>query len=311
MEKAKSCIILFLLFLLIIGCSNEMSGEHPDIDSPDVDDDQKPLEYLDTSLIGEDEDIIDFLFRQGYMLTWSDEFNSDSLDLEVWEYERGDGGWGNQELQYYSKNPEDVNVSDGNLNIIANYRDGRWFSGRLTTQHQMSFKYGYIEANVKLPSGKGMWPAFWLLGCDPQNNNSINWPYTGEFDIMEYSPSTQGENRVYSTLHTSSNHGGSGYDLGDKTYENDISEDYHRFGMLWTEYFIEVYYDGKLIGRKECPTNYNVDNWPFNHYNAFVILNLAIGGVLGGDGHQNYARYEYLIDYVRLYQRQGEEIILL
>ena len=288
-------VAVISLIMLAVGCSSEIYW--PDGNSP----------WFDTSGKKEGEDIIDFLSRNGYAITWADEFDGDELNLDYWNFEVGQGtnGWGNWEAQYYSANETEVFLRDGNLNIVANKVGNTWLSGRIKTQRRMQFKYGYIEARLLLPEGSGMWPAFWLLGCDSEDENRTYWPQTGEFDIMEYSPATQGENRVYSTLHTQSNNGGNGYGLGDKVFSADEIKEYHRYGLLWTNDFIEVYYDGNLIGRKDRPGN-TVEEWPFNTYEAFVLLNLAIGGQLGGDVPEDAVRYEYLIDYVRLYQRDGE-----
>ncbi len=310
MRKNLILFILIFLFFIFVSCSAELGKGIDPGKNDEIGDSEKPHSpSLDTSLINEGEDIVDFLIRNGYAISWQDEFNGEELNTTYWNYEIGNGsnGWGNRELQYYSDNERDVFLSDGKLNIVANKVNGHWFSGRIKTQRRMQFRYGYVEASVLLPKGSGMWPAFWMLGCYSEGNGGTSWPSTGEFDIMEYSPATQG-NKIYSTLHTASNNGENGYGVGfyegvDEEYLNS----YHRFGILWTEDFIEIYYDGKKVGRKDKPSD-NVNEWPFNEYDAFILLNLAIGGILGGDVPDDAVKYEYLIDYVRLYQRDGEGI---
>ena len=301
------------VFCMTVICAVLLTGCSAEIGSGNVSSDENPSSspVLDTSEIKEGEDIVSFIERNGYNLVWSDEFEDASLDLDNWNYEKGRGpgndGWGNQEIQIYNAFSEDeVKLSDGKLVITASKKDdGNWYSGRIKTQRRMQFRYGYVEASLLLPQGSGMWPAFWMLGCDQDNKNITSWPLTGEFDIMEYSPATQGENRVYSTLHTASNNGGNGYPLGEKVLGDDEMMEYHRFGLLWTEEYIEIYYDGVCSGMVDCPSDESLSRWPFNEYEAFILLNLAVGGVLGGP-IQDMGSYTYLIDYVRLYQTDGD-----
>lgn len=295
-------LICLLLSFMAAGCSGEISSCIPSKDP------EENTTITDTSKIEEGEDIVDFLLKNGYEKSWFDEFNGEFLDMDSWNYEigTGDWGWGNNEEQYYSPNVREVSVGDDVLSISANKVGDGWFSGRIKTQRCMQFRYGYIEARVKLPEGTGMWPAFWLLGCN--EDGGIQWPHTGEYDIMEYAPGTNG-NKVFSTLHTGSNNGGNGYGLGSASVDDEYLDNYHRFGLLWEPGYIEAYYDGVKVGRKDAPSD-NQAQWPFDNVEAFVILNLAIGGNLGGYVPPEATRYEYLIDYVRLYQGEGQTLHL-
>ena len=141
-----------------------------------------------------------------YTLEWSDEFNGTSLDRSNWTTEIGTGnwGWGNNEQQYYRDSPENIEVSDGTLKIHALRHDStiggkNYTSARMKTQGKHSFKYGKIEARMKLPRFQGSWPAFWMLG---DNINSVGWPACGEMDIME---AINNNNNSYSNLHGSYN----------------------------------------------------------------------------------------------------------
>lgn len=137
----------------------------------------------------------------GYTLVWNDEFSGTSLDGSAWNYEigNGSGGWGNNELEYYTNSPKNVFVSNGNLIIEARKEAIGGFnysSGRLTTQNKKAFTFGRIDIRAKLPKGKGIWPALWMLGS---NINTVGWPASGEIDIMEllgHEPA-----KSYATLH--------------------------------------------------------------------------------------------------------------
>ena len=290
--KAKKATLILILLGILVGCTGEISKAG----DPYYDETTPVIDLPDS-----DVDIVDYLFDNGFELVWEDEFNEDRLDLSCWNYEIGNGtdGWGNWEAQYYDCSEDEVSLSDGYL-VIRAHNDGTgWKSGRIKTQRRFHFKYGYIEAKVLLPKGTGMWPAFWLLGCDPEDG-SISWPHTGEFDIMEYSPGTQGD-KVFATLHTGSNNGGNGYPLGEIQIDDEYLAEEHRFGLLWTKDGLSAYYDGHLIGSKERP-GADVEEWPFNKYEAFILLNLAVGGNLGGTVPADASEYIYKVDYVRLYQ---------
>ena len=118
-----------------------------------------------------------------YTLVWSDEFNGSALDEEVWGYNTGGSGWGNNELQYYTTRPENIRVQNGCLEIEARketYENNEYTSARIHSKGKKEFTYGKIEARIKFPGGKGTWPAFWMLG------SKGNWPNCGEIDIIEH-----------------------------------------------------------------------------------------------------------------------------
>ena len=156
-----------------------------------------------------------------YELVWSDEFNGNSLDTNTWNYEIGTGswGWGNNEQQYYTD--RNIRVSNGTMKITAKREDyGRmkYTSSRITTKNKKNFKYGKIEARIKMPKFKGVWPAFWMLGA---NQDSVGWPNCGEIDIME---AINDENLVYGTLHWFNDPGNNNADSGSSVAVADRTE---------------------------------------------------------------------------------------
>ena len=186
---------------------------------------------------------------QTWNLEWSDEFDGDSINTANWIYNIGGGGWGNNELEYYTNRPENAQVNNGNLLIIArqeSYNGSDYTSARLTTQGLQSFTYGKIEARIKLPVGKGMWPAFWTLG---NNIAQVSWPECGEIDIME---NINGTPTIYGTMHW--------YDNGNAQYGGNISCDltqYHVYAIEWNSDSISWFFDGKQYCKGNIANNIN------------------------------------------------------
>jgi beta-glucanase (GH16 family) len=232
-------------------------------------------------------------------LVWSDDFNTDGAPDETkWAYDIGLGnnGWGNNELQYYTKRPENVIVKDGVLKITAkkeSYKGSSFTSTRLKTQDKYDFTYGKVEIRAKLPTGIGTWPALWSLGS---NITSVGWPACGEIDLMEHVGSKQGI--VQSTTHTTSNHGGN-TSVGSIVL-NEVSTQFHIYAFEWSKDKIEFSVDGTVFHSYQ-PTNKNTDNWPFDA-NQFIIMNIAIGGTLGGNVDANFTSSSMEIDYIKVYQ---------
>jgi len=234
-------------------------------------------------------------------LIWSDEFNTNGApSTSKWNYDMGNGsgGWGNNELQFYTNRSENVIQKDGNLVIKAikeSYQGYDYTSTRLKTQGKFSFTYGRVEVRAKLPQGRGTWPAIWMLG---DNITSAGWPACGEIDIMEYvgyQPDV-----IYTSIHTTSS-------FGDTVNHDSFNlataeEEFHIYGIEWTETEIKFFVD-ETIHYTYKPTAYNDQTWPFNK-NQFLILNLAIGGNWGGlqGVDDTIFPQEFSIDYVRVYQ---------
>lgn len=243
----------------------------------------------------------------GYTLVWQDEFNDARLsggkpalpNTSEWWYETGASGWGNNEIQNYiaGTNGRDTCsvVTDGTLKIIARKVGSQVLSARMNTSK--SWTYGYFEARLKLPVGKGTWPAFWMM---PKNYTA--WPADGEIDIMEevgYRP-----NWVSTSIHcTTYNHSIGTQKTAEKFVATSQSE-FHLYALEWTPDFIKGYIDGECFYTFLNDKKGNKDSWPFDAP-FYVKLNLAWGGDWGGaegvDETKLPATYE--IDYVRVFQK--------
>lgn len=242
-----------------------------------------------------------------YSLVWSDEFNGTSVDESVWNYNIGGGGWGNNELQYYTKRPENIRVQNGCLEIEARketYDNREYTSGRLYSKGKKSFLYGKMEARIKFPGGVGTWPAFWMMG------ETGGWPKCGEIDIMEHVGYL--DNRASFALHTQDKNGMNGRNWhATHFFDAPLSNDFHIYGVEWCQEeekgkdCIRFYVDGVEYATAWETQIGDHDSWPFYQPHYF-ILNLAIGGNMGGkvdDAIFNQQRIMY-VDWVRVYQRQ-------
>ncbi len=232
-------------------------------------------------------------------LIWEENFNGTTLDEKVWNFELGNGcpdvcGWGNNERQFYTKNNH--RLENGYLIITAKKDGDKYTSTRIATSGKKEFKYGYIESRVKLPSGYGIWPAFWMLGA---NIKQVGWPLSGEIDIMEYigrEPHT-----IYTTLHTQATHGD--HASSKKTDVGKIEEGFHTFGVNWTKDAMTFYVDGKEVYTYN-PEDKNVENWPFDQP-FYILINMAVGGNFGGpEVDDSIFPLEYVVDYVKVYSNE-------
>ena len=242
-----------------------------------------------------------------YKLVWSDEFNGTALDESVWTIQTGGAGWGNNEKQFYTGRSENLRVEGGNLVIEARkeqYDKNEYTSARIMSKGKKTFTYGKMEARISLPSGGGLWPAFWMMG------NTGSWPQCGEIDIMEYVGNVP--NRVLGTLHSTKDRSGS---KSSKVYwgEN-IEENYHVYGIEWTKEekkgrdVIRFYVDDNVFSEQVESVIDDNDYWPFNKPHFFII-NLAVGGNLGGDVNDAIFATPRLmkVDWVRVYQHEEIE----
>lgn len=234
-----------------------------------------------------------------YELVWSDEFNGNYLDTNTWNYEIGTGswGWGNNEQQYYTD--RNIKVSNGTMKITAKREDyGRmkYTSSRITTKNKKNFKYGKIEARIKMPKFKGVWPAFWMLGA---NQDSVGWPKCGEIDIVE---AINDENLVYGTLHWFHDPGNNNADSGSSVAVADRTE-YHVYGVEWTADKLRWYVDGKVYRTMDVSN----DSFSEVRKEYFVIFNMAIGGQWPGyDIDETAFPATMEVDWVRAYKKVEE-----
>jgi beta-glucanase (GH16 family) len=264
-----------------------------------------------------------------YAPQWCQEFNGAAgpPSTTAWNYDLGNnGGWGNNEVEVYcgppgySGNPSECPTTfststapvyvDGSGHLVIQPRDvsGTWISARMTTEGIQNFEYGILEASIELPNttNQGLWPAFWTLGSDI---NSVPWPTCGEADIMEnWSPQvdggagTTGNN---STIHTAKT-GGAG--IGERyTFPSGEATDtaFHTYGIVWKSNEMQFFVDNAsspffTVTPSSLPSG---DTWPFNA-DLFALLNVAIGGTLGGSTSGLSNPQPMKVDYVRWYTAQ-------
>jgi beta-glucanase (GH16 family) len=230
-------------------------------------------------------------------LVWMDDFNQNgSPSSSKWTYDIGGNGWGNNEVQFYTNRTQNANVSDGILSITArkeDYNGSNYTSSRLKTQGKYSFTYGKVEVRAKLPASAGTWPAIWMLG---ENFTSVGWPACGEIDIMEQKG--WDKSKVSSALHNLSSSGNT-INVREINVPESTNE-FHVYGMNWTRNKIEFSIDGEIYYTYSPSTKTN-ENWPYNKP-QFIILNVAMGGNLGGDIPSDFTESKMEIDYVKVYQ---------
>jgi beta-glucanase (GH16 family) len=246
-------------------------------------------------------------------LVWNDEFNGPAgsgIDKNRWTTETGGGGWGNQELEYYTDSTKNASL-DGTGNLVIKaiketlpqryrcwYGQCQYTSARLITKNKFSQAYGRFEARLKIPYGQGLWPAFWMLGS---NIDTVSWPNCGEIDIMENigkEPSI-----VHGTIHgpgySGANGIGAAYTLnGGQRF----ADGFHVFAVEWQPNVIRWYVDGNLYETRTPSDLPAGTNWVYDHP-FFVIINVAVGGGWPGNPDATTVFPQtMLVDYVRVYQ---------
>jgi beta-glucanase (GH16 family) len=244
-----------------------------------------------------------------WQLTWSDEFNAPNgspPDPAKWNIVTEGKGFGNNELETYTDRPANIQQQNGNLVITAQKEnltgpDGvprNYTSARINTQNHFTQKYGRFEARIQLPTGKGIWPAFWLLGDDL---DTTHWPDCGEIDILETigAPDT-----MYSTIHGPGYSGSKG--LSTKfalPAGQQVDNAFHLYAVEWSPDDIKFFFDNHLIVERtpaDLPSN---TKWVYDHP-FYLLLNLAVGGLWPGNPDDSTVfPQRMLVDYVRVYSR--------
>lgn len=247
---------------------------------------------------------------EGYRLVWEEQFDGDTLNSDHWSFEVHEPGWVNEELQEYRESPEYAYVKDGKLviqpvKVVDENGKTSYISGRINTLHKKEFLYGWVEARLKVPKGRGFLPAFWMMPADEEHYGQ--WPKCGEIDIMEvlgHKTDCQ-----YATIHYGEPHE---QQQGSYTLqEGDFADEYHVFACKWEPDMLTFYVDGKEFhavtdwftakegeGKKPYPAPFDQ---PF-----YIILNVAVGGVWPGDPDETTPFDEagaMMVDYVRVYQK--------
>lgn len=235
-------------------------------------------------------------------LVWSDEFDYTGLpDDTKWSYDVGGSGWGNNEKQYYTdKRLANASVKNGVLTITAikeKFEGMDYTSARLVSKKKGDWKYGRFEIKAKLPKGRGVWPAIWMLSTDWKYGG---WPESGEIDIMEnvgYMPDS-----VFGTVHTKAYNHAIGTQKGKSTYRNDLSDAFHVYALEWNENEIKIFVDQEqYFSFKNEKKSFK--EWPFDQP-FHLLLNIAVGGNWGGkEGIDDSIWPQAMeVDYVRVYQ---------
>ena len=245
---------------------------------------------------------------EGYALVWNDEFNTEGateLDPKHWTHEKQGPGWVNNELQAYVDGEYNgkrvTEISDGKLRIHCFKSVGNIYSGRVYAHVNEGWQYGYIEARIMLPKGKGTWPAFWMMPVNVDWNKEP-WPKCGEIDIMEEVGTVP--NEVSSSLHAEGHNHTNGTQVTKAVKIEKAEGDFHTYAIEWTEKNITTYVDGNKLLSYDNDGN-GVKNWPYDKP-YYIILNLAWGGSWGGMNgvDESVLPISYVIDYVRVYQRK-------
>ena len=310
------------------GSHADSSKSHPDAGSPKLDAGNRDVDGGGTDAANPKDAAQDAggpdTSLPGWKLTWSDEFNGpdgSAPDPTYWSHDVGGTGWGNSELEYYTDGASNTYQEGGNLVILATTagasayscaNDGapgpcQYTSGRIVTESRggnkgFSQTYGRFEARMKLPSGAGLWPAFWMLGT---NIETVSWPACGEIDVMEnlgQDPTT-----IYGHLHmpqtSTGNYGpGTSYMLPSGSF----ADDFHVFAVEWQMGELDLFVDGTKYDSITSSSTPGDATWEFDGHPFFVVLNLAVGSKDSWPGATNGATMfpaTVLVDYVRVYEK--------
>ena len=244
----------------------------------------------------------DIVVPEGYHLVWHDEFEEGTtLNPSDWTHEVKASGWVNNELQNYVNHQTSsgnvvTEIKDGSLHIHCFKEGGKIYSGRVYAHVKTGWKYGYIEGRIKLPKGKGTWPAFWMMPV-----NYTGWPDSGEIDIMEevgYHP-----NYVSSSLHANAHVHTNNTQVTKEVYCAGAEGEYHVYAIEWTAEKITTFVDGKVL-LTYANRGLGHDDWPYDAP-FYVILNLAWGGDWGGSQgvDESALPVTMSVDYVRVFQK--------
>jgi beta-glucanase (GH16 family) len=280
--KKISLVSLLLLSVMLVACSNNTppNGLNPLTAAEDC---------SETTLDG------------GWVCVWADEFEGDAVDTEKWTYEVNGNGGGNNELQYYTD--QNTEVKDSILSIIAkkeSYLGREYTSSRIVSKYKGDFTFARVIVRAKNPVGGGTWPAIWMM---PTMSVYGGWPKSGEIDIMEYVGNRP--TKVSGTVHTEARNGG---DTPVREYSLPTANtEFHNYEVIWRPGSIQWFVDGvkfnEVVYAPAFTQQYEYKQvFPFDQM-FFMILNLAIGGTLGGEVDNSIFPTAFEVDYVRVYQK--------
>jgi beta-glucanase (GH16 family) len=257
-------------------------------------------------------------------LVWEENFTAATVNPSIWTYDFGNGserdaglGWGNAELEYYTSRTDNARIESGSLIIEAKreaFQGSAFTSARLKTEGRMHFKYGTIEARIKLPNmTRGLWPAFWTLGTI-----GGAWPAIGEIDMMEAGNASAmaagvGNRQVTAAAHWSDAAGGHQYTSSSQNAAVDLSLDYHLYKMVWTAQAMTMYLDNVAFYTIDISNTADPKYSEF-HTPHFLLLNVAIGGgytgILNAAGITAPLPAQMSVDYIKLYQNPGDVLFI-
>jgi len=295
------------ILLMITACGGGGSGEPPVITPPppppppptgNVNINNPTLTAADNDAVSPGDNLT---------LVWADEFDAIQLDPEAWFFESGNGsqygipGWGNNELEYYL--PDNASLANGLLRIEARAQAMNGYnytSARIHTRDRFAFRYGRIEARMRLPGGQGLWPAFWLL---PQDDQYGVWAASGEIDIMEaVNLGGSGGNTVHGTIHYGGSWPNNQFSGESYVVPADATAEFHTYALEWDATEIRWYVDGVLFAMRN--TWYSSGGnfpAPFDQH-FYILLNVAVGGNWPGSPDASTVFPVTMeVDYVRVY----------
>lgn len=288
MKKLKILLTLSIISLILFSCNNK------EIET--TTDNQKEMTSISNYNPGDN-----------WTLAWSDEFDGEEINADIWNYQVEEAGRFNEEWQRYTNSKENAYVENSCLVIKAihesdKYGINQYTSARMNTANKYAFKYGKIAARVKLPEGKGIWPAFWMLGNNiDENGGDTPWPQTGEIDIFELY-GTKNDSIVEANAHyadSSDSHsmmGAASYKLkGGK-----FSDDFHVFELEWNEESLKWLVDGEEYA------SMSILEEEFSEFQKafFILFNIAVGGTHAGRPDDTTVFPQYMhIDWVRVYEK--------
>ncbi len=232
-----------------------------------------------------------------WVMIWNDEFDNSTLDNSKWVNDVGGNGWGNNEAQYYTAGNANLTIANGEATFTAKdeqFGTNEYTSAKIISKNLFDVQYGKIEGRMKCPMGKGLWPAFWMLGS---NIDSVSWPKCGEIDVMEH---INNEPKIHGTAHWDN--------VGHQYLGGIINTDptaFHTYTITWDSTYIKWYMDDQLYYLLNI-TNGTNGTEEF-HKEFYLILNLAVGGNWPGypDGTTVFPA-EFVVDYIRVYKDQAE-----
>ncbi len=263
-------------------------------------------------------------YKDNMQLTWSDEFDGDSLNMDNWSYEKSTTHRNEQFCEYNdsTENNENVQVKDGTLILTAKNEEIQcghandedpdhdttfnYSVGGIRSQNKQEYNGGIIETRVKAPTGSGLWCSVWMCGVDP-TDNLPHWPWTGEIDIIEFVGKQT--NQQFSSLRyqnpnsTAMNRksaGGNKYTLSSGSFDSD----YHTIGMFWTESYVSFYVDDYVYQTIDITAD---EFYAFRDYDFYFIVTFPVGGSMAGDITATFPQSFY-VDYIRVYQSYKSEL---